>query len=50
MSREPPAAAAAALAEACGIADLPALLHAFAAARQEVADAWADSFGEPLET
>jgi glutamate-ammonia-ligase adenylyltransferase len=47
---EPPPAAAAALAEACGLADLPALLHGFAAARQEVADAWADSFGEPLET
>ncbi len=47
---EPPPAAAAALAEACGHADLAALLHAFAAARQEVAHAWADSFDEPLET
>jgi len=46
---EPPAAAAAALAEACGFPDLPALLHAFDSARQEVAEAWADSFGEPLE-
>ena len=47
---EPSAAAAVALAEACGYADLPGLLQAFAAARQEVAGAWADSFGEPLET
>jgi glutamate-ammonia-ligase adenylyltransferase len=47
---EPPPAAAASLAEACGHADLPALLHAFAGARQEVAEAWADSFGQPLET
>jgi glutamate-ammonia-ligase adenylyltransferase len=47
---EPPPAAAAALAEACGHADLPALLHAFAGARQEVAEAWADSFGQPLES
>lgn len=46
----PPPAAADALAEACGYADLPALLQAFAAARQEVAAGWADSFGEPLET
>ena len=46
---EPPAAAAAALAESCGFPDLPALLHAFDSARQEVAEAWADSFGEPLE-
>lgn len=45
---EPPAAAAGPLAEACGHADLTALLHAFAEARQEVAAAWADSFGEPL--
>jgi glutamate-ammonia-ligase adenylyltransferase len=47
---EPPPAAAAALAEACGHTDLRALLHAFAGARQEVAEAWADSFGQPLET
>lgn len=47
---EPPPAAAAALAEACSHADLRALLQAFAGARQEVADAWADSFGEPLES
>jgi glutamate-ammonia-ligase adenylyltransferase len=47
---EPPPAAAAALAEACGHTDLRALLHAFADARQEVAEAWADSFGQPLET
>ncbi|GGE02758.1 glutamate-ammonia-ligase adenylyltransferase [Tsuneonella deserti] len=46
---EPPPAPAAALAEACGHADLPSLLHAFGAARQDVAAAWADSFGEPLE-
>jgi glutamate-ammonia-ligase adenylyltransferase len=49
-SAEPSPAAAAALAEACGHADLPDLLQAFADARQEVADAWADSFGQPLET
>ncbi len=49
-SEVPPAAAAAALAEACGYPDLPALLRAFDAARQEVAAAWADSFGQPLET
>jgi glutamate-ammonia-ligase adenylyltransferase len=47
---EPSPAAAAALAEACGHGDLTALLHAFAGARQEVAEAWADSFGQPLET
>ncbi len=47
---EPPPAAAAALAEACGHSDLPSLLLAFADARQEVAGAWADSFGQPLET
>jgi glutamate-ammonia-ligase adenylyltransferase len=45
----PPPAAAQALAEACDQPDLAALLQAFAAARQEVAAAWADSFGEPLE-
>ncbi len=45
---EPPPAAAAALAETCGFADLPALLHAFADARQAVAAAWRDSFEEPL--
>lgn len=45
---DPPPAAAAALAEACGFADLPSLLRAFADARQQVAAAWADSFGEPL--
>ncbi|WP_120716766.1 bifunctional [glutamine synthetase] adenylyltransferase/[glutamine synthetase]-adenylyl-L-tyrosine phosphorylase [Tsuneonella amylolytica] len=44
----PSPAAAAALAEACGAADLDALLHAFAAARQDVATAWTDSFGEDL--
>jgi glutamate-ammonia-ligase adenylyltransferase len=47
---EPAPAAAGALAEACGHADLPALLQAFDFARQEVAEAWADSFGQPLET
>ena len=47
---EPPPAAAQALAEACGQADLGALLQALTAARQEVARAWADSFGEQLET
>lgn len=44
----PPAAAATALAEACGMADLDTLLRAFGDARQEVAAAWADSFGEAL--
>ena len=44
----PPPAAAAALAEACGASDLDALLRALAAARQDVAQAWADSFGETL--
>ena len=44
----PPPAAAGALAEACDFPDLPALLRAFDDARQEVAAAWADSFGEPL--
>ena len=47
---EPAPAAAAALAEACGHADMPALLQAFDSARQEVAEAWSDSFGQPLET
>jgi [glutamine synthetase] adenylyltransferase / [glutamine synthetase]-adenylyl-L-tyrosine phosphorylase len=48
LAEPPPAAAASALAEACGFDALPALLRAFDAARQEVAAAWADSFGEPL--
>lgn len=46
---EPPPAAAQALAEACGRPDLQRLLHAFTEARQEVAAAWADSLGQPLE-
>jgi glutamate-ammonia-ligase adenylyltransferase len=41
-------AASSALAEACGFRDLAALLRAFGEARQEVASAWADSFGEAL--
>jgi len=45
---QPPAAAASALAEACGQPDLLSLLRAFGEARKEVAAAWADSFGEPL--
>ena len=47
---EPPPAAAQALAEACGQPDMPGLLQAFGEARQEVAAAWRDSFGEELET
>jgi [glutamine synthetase] adenylyltransferase / [glutamine synthetase]-adenylyl-L-tyrosine phosphorylase len=46
---EPAPAAAQALAEACGQPGLAELLRAFADARQEVAAAWADSFGEELE-
>jgi glutamate-ammonia-ligase adenylyltransferase len=46
----PEPAAAQALAEACGQPDFAALLQAFAAARQSVARAWHDSFGEHLET
>ncbi|MGX7951313.1 bifunctional [glutamate--ammonia ligase]-adenylyl-L-tyrosine phosphorylase/[glutamate--ammonia-ligase] adenylyltransferase [Tsuneonella sp. HG249] len=45
---EPPPVAATALAEACGYADLASLLHALDGARQEVAAAWADSFGQQL--
>ncbi|WP_095012280.1 bifunctional [glutamine synthetase] adenylyltransferase/[glutamine synthetase]-adenylyl-L-tyrosine phosphorylase [Tsuneonella mangrovi] len=47
---EPGPDAAQALAEACGQPDFPALLRSFDEARQEVAAAWADSFGEKLET
>lgn len=47
---EPGADAAQALAEACGESDFSALLNAFTAARQEVAAAWAEAFGEKLET
>ncbi|RJX65589.1 bifunctional [glutamine synthetase] adenylyltransferase/[glutamine synthetase]-adenylyl-L-tyrosine phosphorylase [Tsuneonella suprasediminis] len=47
---EPGADAAQALAEACGESDFSALLRAFTAARQEVAAAWAEAFGEKLET
>jgi glutamate-ammonia-ligase adenylyltransferase len=48
--QRPEAAAAQALAEACGAADYAALLQAFTTARQSVARAWRDSFGEDLET
>ncbi|HEY8605339.1 bifunctional [glutamine synthetase] adenylyltransferase/[glutamine synthetase]-adenylyl-L-tyrosine phosphorylase [Tsuneonella suprasediminis] len=47
---EPGADAAQALAEACEQSDFSALLRAFTAARQEVAAAWAEAFGEKLET
>ncbi|UBS34610.1 bifunctional [glutamine synthetase] adenylyltransferase/[glutamine synthetase]-adenylyl-L-tyrosine phosphorylase [Altererythrobacter sp. N1] len=47
---EPGADAAQALAEACGQRDFSTLLHAFTAARREVAAAWAEAFGEKLET
>lgn len=47
---EPGADAAQALAEACGQSDFATLLQSFTAARREVAAAWADAFGEKLET
>lgn len=46
---EPPEAARAVLAEACGMADYPALLQAADEARQEVAQSWAELFGQQLE-
>lgn len=46
---EPPAAARAALAEACGAEDYAALLQALAEARQGVGRTWAELFGRQLE-
>jgi glutamate-ammonia-ligase adenylyltransferase len=47
---QPPSAAAGeVLAKACGVADYAALLPAMHEARQGVAQAWADVFGEMLE-
>ena len=42
-------AASEVLAKACGQANYHDLLHAVAEARQGVANAWADLFGETLE-
>lgn len=47
---EPPEPACAALANACGQPDYPALLRAVSEARHGVAAAWAELFGEQLET
>ena len=46
---DPPDAAQAALARACGRADYAALLQALSEARHGVAAIWADLFGETLE-
>lgn len=46
----PDSAAATVLAQQAGVADMDALLRAFAEARQGVAGEWARIFGEPLET
>jgi glutamate-ammonia-ligase adenylyltransferase len=48
-TEEPPEAAREALASACGAANYPALLESLRAARQSVAAAWNDIFGEKLE-
>lgn len=48
-SEPPTVAAQAVLAKACGFGDWQALLEGFAAARREVAAAWAEVFGEKLE-
>jgi [glutamine synthetase] adenylyltransferase / [glutamine synthetase]-adenylyl-L-tyrosine phosphorylase len=48
-SQEPPESARRVLAKACGFADWEALLLGFAAARQDVAAAWAQVFSEKLE-
>lgn len=45
----PEGTARAALVGACGVEDLPALLHAVAEARHGVAQVWAETFGETLE-
>ena len=49
MVSAPPPAALAVLAQACGLPDYPALLHALGEARHGVAAAWAELFGETLE-
>lgn len=49
-SQVPPPAASEALARACGYDDWSCLIHAIAAARQQVAQAWQATFGEQLET
>lgn len=46
---EPPKAARAVLAKACGCADWPTLMADLGSARQEVAAAWATTFDEKLE-
>ncbi len=46
----PPGAAREALAAACGADDFAALLQAVREARQGVAETWAETFGEKLET
>lgn len=48
-SQEPPPAARAALAQACGVADYAALLASLATARTAIAAQWAVHFGEQLE-
>jgi glutamate-ammonia-ligase adenylyltransferase len=48
-SEPPTAAAQGVLAKACGFGDWQSLLGGFAAARREVAAAWAEVFGENLE-
>ena len=48
-SQEPPPAARAALARACGAESYPALLDSLAAARRDVAAAWVATFGQELE-
>ena len=47
--QHPHETAQAALAQACGQADYPALLHALAEARHGIAAVWAETFGEKLE-
>ena len=47
--KEPPPAACAALAKACGAKDYAALVHGLGAARREVVAAWEATFGERLE-
>ncbi|RZA28790.1 MAG: glutamine-synthetase adenylyltransferase, partial [Proteobacteria bacterium] len=48
-SDEPSAVAQAALARSCGAMSYDALLESLAEARQGIAAAWADTFGETLE-
>ncbi|HMP57686.1 MAG TPA: glutamine-synthetase adenylyltransferase, partial [Novosphingobium sp.] len=49
-SQEPPQAAKAVLARACGADDWHGLLASLAQARATVASAWTSAFGEKLET